>query len=181
MKKYIFGLRAMAVSVGLMFALMHGEVVLGQEAKDTDLKSDAKLELRDQSLLKARKKMESLVRIKRNVLENIGTRRILLNDFESCIKSANSRENLKSCRNENKKGMEALRVKRKEMKEKMKAERGKQRKEMEVLRAEGKEMKEKIKAKRGKLRKEMEALRAEEKEMKEKMKGKIEKRRKGMN
>ena len=156
MKKYIFGLRAMVVSVGLMFALMHGELVLGQEAKDTDLKSDAKLELRDQGLLKARKKIESLERIKRNVLENIGTRRILLNDFESCIKSANSRDDLKSCRNENKKRMEALRVKRKEMKEK-------------------------IKAKRGKLRKEMEALRVEEKEMQEKMKGKIEKRRKGMN
>ena len=130
MKKYIFGLRAMAVSVGLMFALMHGEVVLGQEANDTGLKSDARLELRDQSLLKARKKMESLERIKRNVLENIGTRRILLNDFESCIKFANSREDLKSCRNENKKRMEALRVKRKEMKEKMKGKIEKRRKGM---------------------------------------------------
>tara|TARA_B100002003_G_scaffold155629_1_gene144288 strand:+ start:984 stop:1397 length:414 start_codon:yes stop_codon:yes gene_type:complete len=130
MKKYIFDLRTMAVVSGLMFLLMHGEVVFGQEANNTDSKSDAALELRDQSLLKARKKMERLERIKRNVLENIGTRRILLNDFESCIKSANSREDLKSCRNENKKRMEALRVKRKEMKEKMKAERGNQRKEM---------------------------------------------------
>ena len=130
MKKYIFDLRTMAVVAGLMFLLMHGEVVFGQEANNTDSKSDAALELRDQSLLKARKKMERLERIKRNVLENTGTRRILLNDFESCIKSANSREDLKSCRNENKKRMEALRVKRKEMKEKMKAERGNQRKEM---------------------------------------------------
>ena len=130
MKKYIFDLRTMAVVSGLMFLLMHGEVVFGQEANNTDSKSDAALELRDQSLLKARKKMERLERIKRNVLENTGTRRILLNDFESCIKSANSREDLKSCRNENKKRMEALRVKRKEMKEKMKAERGNQRKEM---------------------------------------------------
>ena len=129
-KKCLFGLRAMVVGVGLMFILIHGEMVLGQEANDTNLKSDAKLELRDQSLLKARKKMESLERIKRNVLENIGTRRILLNDFESCIKSANSREDLKSCRNENKKGMEALRVKRKEMKEKMKGKIEKRRKGM---------------------------------------------------
>ena len=130
MKKYIFGLRAMAVSVGLMFALMHGEVVLGQEADNTDSKSGAALKLRDQGLLKARKKMESLEMIKRNVLENIGTRRILLNDFESCIKSTNSREDLKSCRNENKKGMEALHVKRKEMKEKIKAKREKHEKRL---------------------------------------------------
>jgi len=130
MKGYLFGLGAMLVSVGLMFTLMHGEMVLGQEANDTDLKSDAKLELRDQSLLKARKKMESLERIKRSVFENIGIRRILLNDFESCIKSANSREDLKSCRNENKKRMEALRVKRKEIKEKMKGKIEKRRKGM---------------------------------------------------
>ena len=36
MKKYIFDLRTMAVVSGLMFLLMHGEVVFGQEANNTD-------------------------------------------------------------------------------------------------------------------------------------------------
>ena len=112
MKKKIFDLRTMAVVAGLMFLLIHGGVVFGQEANNADL------ELRDQNLLKAGEKKKRFERRKGKVLENIGKRRALLNNFESCIKSANSREDLKSCRNTNKKGREALRAERREMREK---------------------------------------------------------------
>ena len=108
----------MAVVAGLMFLLMHGEVVFGQEANNTDSKSDAALELRDQNLLKTEEKKKRFERRKRKVLENIRKRHALLNNFESCIKSANSHEDLKSCRNTNKKGREALRAERREMREK---------------------------------------------------------------
>ena len=122
MKKYFFDLRTMAVVAGLVFLLIHGGVVFGQEANNADL------ELRDQNLLKAGEKKKRFERRKGKVLENIGKRRALLNNFESCIKSANSREDLKSCRNTNKKGMEALRAERREMREKMR-EKGEKRRE----------------------------------------------------
>ena len=121
MKKYFFNLRTMAVVAGLMFLLIHGGVVFGQEANNGDL------ELRDQNLLKAGEKKKRFERRKGKVLENIGKRRALLNNFESCIKSANSREDLKSCRNTNKKGREALRAERREMREKMREKREKRR------------------------------------------------------
>ena len=127
MKKYFFNLRTMAVVAGLMFLLIHGELVLGQEANNTDSKSDAALELRDQNLLKTEEKKKRFERRIRKVLENIRKRRALLNNFESCIKSANSREDLKSCRNTNKKGMEALRAERREMRGKMREKREKRR------------------------------------------------------
>ena len=127
MKKYFFDLRTMAVVAGLMFLLMYAEVVFGQEANNTDSKSDPALELRDQNLLKTEEKKKRFERRKGKVLENIGERRALLNNFESCIKSANSREDLKSCRNTNKKGREALRGERREMREKMREKREKRR------------------------------------------------------
>jgi chromosome segregation ATPase len=168
MKKYLLGSGTMAVGAGLVFVLMHGEVVFGQEASNTDSKSDAALELRDQRLLKVGEKKKRFARRKGKVLDNIGERRALLNNFESCVKSANSHEDLKSCRNKNKKRMEALHAERK----KIKAQRENRRKEMEAFRADENVMNEKMKAKREKLRKEMEALRAEEKAMREKMKAK---------
>ena len=121
MKKYFFDLRTMAVVSGLMFMLVQGGVVFGLEANNADL------ELRDQNLLKAGEKKKRFERRKGMVLENIGKRHALLNNFESCIKSANSREDLKSCRNTNKKGREALRAERREMREKMREKREKRR------------------------------------------------------
>ena len=118
MKKYFFDLRTMAVVAGLMFLLIHGELVLGQEANNTDSKSDAALELRDQNLLKTGEKKKRLERRKMKVLENVRKRRALLNNFESCIKSANSHEDIKSCKNRNKERMEALHAERKKMREK---------------------------------------------------------------
>ena len=83
-------------------------MVFGQEANNADL------ELRDQNLLKAGEKKKRFERRKGKVLENIGKRRALLNNFESCIKSANSREDLESCKNRNKEIMEVLSAQRKE-------------------------------------------------------------------
>jgi hypothetical protein len=124
MKKYFFDLRTMAVVAGLMFLLIHGGVVFGQEANNADL------ELRDQNLLKAGEKKKRFERRKGKVLENIGKRRALLNNFESCIKSANSREDLKSCKNRNKERMEVLHTERKEMRGKMREKRERRRNKM---------------------------------------------------
>ena len=121
MKKYFFYLRTMAVVAGLVFLLIHGGVVFGQEANNADL------ELGDQNLLKAGGKKKRFERRKGMVLENIGKRLALLNNFESCIKSANFREDLKSCRNTNKKGREALRAEIRGMREKMREKREKRR------------------------------------------------------
>ena len=70
-------------------------------------------------------KGEKFEKIKGKVLERINKKRGFLNDFESCVKSANAREDMKSCRKNHKKNMEALRAERKEMKEKRKSRRGK--------------------------------------------------------
>ncbi len=125
MRKYFFGLGKISIVVGLVLLLAHGEVVFGQETNNTDSKSDAALKLRDQGPLTTEEKKKRFERRKRKVLENIGERRALLNNFESCIKSANSREDLKSCRNTNKKSLEALRAERREMRGKMREKRGK--------------------------------------------------------
>ena len=130
MKKYFFdffGLGTMSVVAGLMFLLAHGEVVFGQGTNNTDSKSGAALKLRDQGPLTTEKKKKRFERRKGKVLENIGKRRALLNNFESCIKSANFREDLKSCRNTNKKGREALRAEIRGMREKMREKREKRR------------------------------------------------------
>ena len=121
MKKYFFYLRTMAVVAGLVFLLIHGGVVFGQEANNADL------ELRDQNLLKAGEKKKRFERRKGKVLENIGERRALLNNFESCIKSANSHEDMKSCKNKNKERMEALPAERKELRGKMREKRERRR------------------------------------------------------
>ena len=125
MRKYFFGLGKISIVVGLVLLLAHGEVVFGQETNNIDSKSDAALKLRDQGSLTTEEKKKGFERRKRKVLENIGERRALLNNFESCIKSANSREDLKSCRNTNKKSLETLRAERREMRGKMREKRGK--------------------------------------------------------
>ena len=68
---------------------------------------------------------EKLEKVKGKVLERINKKRGFLNQFESCVKSANSREDLKSCRKNNKQNMKTLKAERKEMKEKRKGKRGK--------------------------------------------------------
>jgi len=130
MKKYFLNSRTMTVVAGLMFLLIHGEVVFGQEANNIDSKSDAALELPNQNSLKTEEKKKRFERRKIKVLENIRKRRAHLNNFESCIKSANSREDLKSCKNRNKERMEALHAERKEMRGKMKGKWERQRNEM---------------------------------------------------
>ncbi|MBT6717358.1 MAG: hypothetical protein HOB18_06955 [Nitrospina sp.] len=68
-------------------------------------------------------KGEKIEKVKGKVLEHINKKRGFLNDFESCVKSVNSREDMKACRKKNKQNMEALRAERKEMKEKRKEKR----------------------------------------------------------
>ena len=130
MKKYFLNSRIMAVVAGLMFLLIHGEVVFGQEVNNIDSKSDAALELPNQNFLKTEEKKKRFERRKIKVLENIRKRRAHLNNFESCIKSANSREDLKSCKNRNKERMEALHAERKEMRGKMRGKWERRRNEM---------------------------------------------------
>ena len=80
---------------------------------------------------------------KGKLLENIETKRGLLKDFERCVKSANSPEDLKSCREKNKKKKEAMRAERKDMKEKMKKERKESKEERKEKRKEKREKREK--------------------------------------
>ena len=60
---------------------------------------------------------------KGRILENIGKKIGFLNNFKTCVISANSREELKSCRMTNKKTMEEFRAGRKEEREKRRATR----------------------------------------------------------
>ena len=69
---------------------------------------------------------------KGRVLENIGKKIGFLNNFKTCVTSANSREELKSCRMTNKKIMEEFRSAKKANKE-----------ERQQLRVERKEEREK--------------------------------------
>ncbi len=69
-------------------------------------------------------KGEKLEKMKGKILENLNKRRGLLDELEDCVKSASSREDMKSCRKANKEKMEALRGERKEMKNKRKEKRG---------------------------------------------------------
>ncbi len=66
-------------------------------------------------------------KMKSRMIEIINTKRGLLDDFERCIKSAASREDMKSCRKNHKGKMEAVRAEKKKMnmkrKEKMKERR----------------------------------------------------------
>ena len=63
-------------------------------------------------------KAGKFIKKKMAILENIKQKRGFLEDFERCIKSANSLEGLKSCRKKNKKEKEAFRAGKKDMKEK---------------------------------------------------------------
>ena len=64
---------------------------------------------------------------KSKILQRIQEKRRLINNFESCVSSAGSRADLKSCRQQNKSAMKSFREKNKEMREQFREER-KQRK-----------------------------------------------------
>ena len=65
------------------------------------------------------------------ILENIGRKIGFLNEFKSCVTSASSRGELKSCRTTNKKVMEEFRTARKAEKEERKKIRAARKKERE--------------------------------------------------
>ena len=72
---------------------------------------------------------------KGRILENIGNKIGFLNNFKTCVTSASSREELKSCRMTNKKTMEEFRSAKKANKEERKQLRAERKAERERRRA----------------------------------------------
>jgi hypothetical protein len=120
MSKYFFYLRTLLVVAGFALVLMNGGVAFSQETSGNDSNSDNELGQPDQRESKSERKSKRFETRKAQVLENIGKKRAILDTFESCVKSANSREGMKLCRTSNKSSMETLRNQRKEMKAKRK-------------------------------------------------------------
>ena len=127
MSKYFFCLRTLPVVAVFTLVLMNGGVAFSQETSGNDSNSD-NVGQPDRSVSKAERKSKRFESRKAQVLENIGKKRAILDTFESCVKSANSREGMKLCRTSNKSSMETLRNQRKEMKSKRKEMREKRRK-----------------------------------------------------
>ena len=61
---------------------------------------------------------EKFEKMRGKVLEHINNKRGLLDAFESCVQSTNTREDMKSCRKTHKGKMDALRSERKHRKDK---------------------------------------------------------------
>ena len=127
MSKYFFYLRTLLVVAGFALLLMSAGVVFSQETSGNDSNSD-NVGQPDRSVSKAERKSKRFESRKAQVLENIGKKRAILDTFESCVKSANFREDMKLCRTSNKSSMETLRNQRKEMQLKRKEMREKRRK-----------------------------------------------------
>ena len=127
MSKYFFYLRTLLVVAGFALLLMSAGVVFSQETSGNDSNSD-NVGQPDRSVSKAERKSKRFESRKAQVLENIGKKPAILDSFESCVKSANSREGMKLCRTSNKSSMETLRNQRKEMQLKRKEMREKRRK-----------------------------------------------------
>ena len=128
MSKYFFYLRTLLVVAGFALLLMSAGVAFSQETSGKDFKPDTELGQSDQRESKSERKSKRFETKKAQVLENIGKRRAILDTFENCVKSANSRESMKLCRTSNKSSMETLRSQRKEMKAERKEIKEKRRK-----------------------------------------------------
>jgi len=128
MSKYFFCLRTLLVVAVFTLVLMNGGVVFSQETSGNDSNSGNELGQPDDRESKSERKSKRFETKKAQVLENIGKKRAILDTFESCVKSANSREGMKLCRTSNKSSMETLRNQRKEMKAKRKEMKGERRK-----------------------------------------------------
>ena len=128
MSIYFFYLRTLLVVAGFTLVLMNGGVAFSQGTSGKDFKPDTELGQPDQSELKSEIKSKRFEIKKAQFLENIGKRRVILDTFENCVKSANSRESMKLCRTSNKRSMETLRSQRKEMKAERKEIKEKRRK-----------------------------------------------------
>jgi hypothetical protein len=127
MSKYFFYLRTLLVVAVFTLVLMIGGVAFSQETSGNDFNSGNELGQTDHRESKSERKSKRFETKKAQVLENIGKKRAILDTFESCVKSANSREGMKLCRTNNKSSMETLRNQRKEMKAKRKEMREKRR------------------------------------------------------
>ena len=128
MSKYFLCLRTLLVVAVFSLVLMNGGVAFSQEMSGNDSNSGNELGQPDDRESKSERKSKRFETKKAQVLENIGKKRAILDTFESCVKSANSREGMKLCRTNNKSSMETLRNQRKEMKAKRKEMKGERRK-----------------------------------------------------
>ena len=128
MSKYFFYLRTLLVVGVFTLVLMNGGVAFSQETSGNDSNLENELEQPDDRESKSERKSKRFETKKAQVLENIGKKRAILDTFESCVKSANSREGMKLCRTSNRSSMETLRNQRKEMKAKRKEMKGERRK-----------------------------------------------------
>ena len=128
MSKYFFCLRTLPVVAVFTLVLMNGGVAFSQETSGNDSNSGNELGQPDDRESKSERKSKRFETKKAQVLENIGKKLAILDTFESCVKSANSREGMKLCRTNNKSSMETLRNQRKEMKAKRKEMKGERRK-----------------------------------------------------
>ena len=69
------------------------------------------------------RRAENFAKMKSKVLEHIGKKRAALDTFEGCVKSANAKEDIKTCRKAKKEAMKSLREENKQEKEKFRSER----------------------------------------------------------
>ncbi|GEM_PF-1895411 len=65
---------------------------------------------------------KNLQDVKNKILQRIQNKKRIINAFESCVRSANSREALKACRQRNKAAMKNFRENNKQMREKFRNE-----------------------------------------------------------
>lgn len=70
------------------------------------------------------RRSENFAKMKNKVLEHIGKRRAALDTFEGCVKSANAKKDIKTCRKAKKESMKSLRDENKQGKEKREKRRG---------------------------------------------------------
>lgn len=69
------------------------------------------------------RRSENFAKMKSKVLEHIGKKRAALDTFESCVNSANAKEDIKTCRKAKKESMKGLREENKEERKKLRSER----------------------------------------------------------
>ena len=75
------------------------------------------------------RRSENFAKMKNKVLEHIAKKRAALDTFEGCVKSANAKEDIKTCRKAKQEAMKSLRSENKEKKEKFRSERKDKRKQ----------------------------------------------------
>ncbi len=76
---------------------------------------------------------KNLQDVKNKILQRIQNKKRIINTFESCVSSANSREALKSCRQRHRAAMKNFRENNKQMRQNFRKERERRREERQHL------------------------------------------------